>query len=83
MFSAVTGSLNERHSLSLLVAATLLKPFEDIINTFFIMILALYFSRHTAFVFASSANPIIYAEITASPISGDHPSRVCGAPIPY
>jgi hypothetical protein len=36
----------------------------------------LYFSRHTAFVFASSANPTMYAKMTANPIPGDHPSKV-------
>lgn len=41
-----------------------------------------YFSRHTAFVFASNANPTIYTKMTANPIAGDHPSRICGAPMP-
>jgi hypothetical protein len=52
-------------------------------SAYFVILLVLYFSRHTAFVLASSANPIMYAKITVNPICGDHPSRVWGTPMPY
>ena len=42
--------------------------FAMVSSAYFVILLLLYFSRHTAFVLASSANPIMYEKITANPI---------------